>query len=305
MTPMPELRDLPDGLTERPLRLGDSGAVTEVMAAQELEDAGAVMIDEAYIVGDWQKPSFDLATSTVGVFDGERLVAYAEVSGADRGDAAVHPEYRGRGIGTALAQWMQDTARAKGSTVIGMAVPVGSPGETLLTSLGYRPRWNSWVLSLPEGKVIEEQPLADGYAVGEATEDQWPATHTVLEDAFLEWARRERESWADFSAQVMQRPGFEPWNVRVATDASGEVVGASLVFVDNLGVGYVDRIAIRRDQRNLGLARALLADSFTVARAHGARTSELGTDSRTGALTLYEKVGMEVTSNWVNLAIDL
>lgn len=297
--------ELPGGLTARPLRMGDSAAVTEVMAAQELLDAGAVMIDEAYIVGDWQKPSFDLATSTIGVFDGERLVGYAEVSGADRGDAAVHPDYRGRGIGTALAQWMQDTARAKGSTVVGMAVPVGSPGETLLTALGYRPRWNSWVLSLPEGRTIDEQPLADGFSVGEATEDQWPAAHTVLEDAFLEWSVRERETWADFTAQVLQRPGFAPWNVRVVTGPSGEVVGTSLVFVDNLGVGYVDRIAVRRDQRNFGLARALLADSFTVARAHGAKTSELGTDSRTGALSLYEKVGMEVTSNWVNLATQL
>ena len=293
--------DLPDGLTERPLRLDDSAAVTEVMAAQELLDAGVVMIDEADIVGDWQKPSFDLASSSVGVFDGERLVAYAEVSGADRGDAAVHPGYRGRGIGTALALWIQMTARAKGSTVIGMPVPVGSPGETLLTSMGYRPRWNSWLLALPEGKVIEEQPLADGYTVGEATEDQWPGVHTVLEDAFLEWADRERETWEDFTAQVVQRPGFETWNVRVVTDPSGEVVGAALVYVD----GYVPRLAVRRDQRNLGLARALLADSFTVAREHGARTSEIGTDSRTGALTLYEKVGMEVISNWVNLAIDL
>jgi hypothetical protein len=32
---------------------------------------------------------------------------------------------------------------------------------------------------------------------------------------------------------------------------------------------------------------------------------ELSTDSRTGALGLYEKVGMEVTSIWFNLAIDL
>jgi len=294
--------DLPDGLTERPLRLDDAAAVTEVMAAQELLDAGAVMIDEADIIGDWQKPSFDLAASSVGVFDGERLVAYAEVSGADRGDAAVHPDYRGRGIGTALALWMQETARAKGSTVIGMPTPVGSPGEKLLTSMGYRPRWNSWALALPEGRTIEEQPLADGYAVGEATEEQWRGAHTVLEDAFLEWADRERETWDDFSAQVLQRPGFGAWNVRVATDPSGEVVGAALVYVDGMDVGYVPRIGVRRDQRGRGLARALLADSFTVAREHGARRSELGTDSRTGALTLYEKVGMEVTSNWVNLA---
>ena len=297
--------DLPEGLSERPLRFDDSAAVTEVMAAQELEDAGVVMIDEADIIGDWQKPSCDLASSSVGVFDGDRLVAYAEVSGTDRGDAAVHPEYRGRGVGTALALWMQETARAKGLTTIGMPVPVGSPGETLLTSMGYRPRWNSWVLALPEGKVIEEQPLAEGYTVAQATEDQWPEVHTLLEDAFLEWSVRERETWDDFHAQVVQRPGFEPWNVRVVTDASGVVVGAAIVYVDNVGGGYVPRLGVRRDQRNRGLARALLADSFTVAREHGARTSELGTDSRTGALSLYEKVGMEVISNWVNLAITV
>lgn len=39
----------------------------------------------------------------------------------------------------------------------------------------------------------------------------------------------------------------------VATGPSGEVVGAALVYVDALDVGYVDRIAVRRDQRNLGL----------------------------------------------------
>ena len=37
----------------------------------------------------------------------------------------------------------------------------------------------------------------------------------------------------------------------------------------------------------------------------GATVSELSTDSRTGALGLYEKVGMQVTSTWVNRAIDL
>ena len=58
-----------------------------------------------------------MAAGTIGVFDGDRLVAYAEYMGNDRGDAAVHPDYRGRGIGTALATWMQARARAAGATV--------------------------------------------------------------------------------------------------------------------------------------------------------------------------------------------
>jgi mycothiol synthase len=296
---------LPDGLTTRPLEFGDATAVTGVIAAQELADCGQVIIDESDIVADWQRPSFDIGSSTIGVFEGDRLVAYAEVSWEGRGDAAVHPDHRGRGLGTALAHWMQETARAQGQSVVGMPVPVGSPGEALLTALGYHPRWNSWVLRLPEGAEIQPQPIADGYAIREATADEGHAAYTVIEDAFLEWSVRARQSFDDFAAQVFRRPGFEPWNLRVAVDADGAVVGAAYIFIDGQGCGYVDKLAVRRDQRGLGLARALLVDAFAEARAHGAHTSELVTDSRTGALSLYEKVGMEVYSNWVNLAIQL
>jgi ribosomal protein S18 acetylase RimI-like enzyme len=61
----------------------------------------------------------------------------------------------------------------------------------------------------------------------------------------------------------------------------------------------------RRAQRGPGLARALLAESFARSRERGATVSELSTDSRTGALGRYEKIGTMVTSVWVNRAIDL
>jgi ribosomal protein S18 acetylase RimI-like enzyme len=71
------------------------------------------------------------------------------------------------------------------------------------------------------------------------------------------------------------------------------------------GQGYISRLATRRDQRGRGLAQSLLVDAFAEARGRGATRFELSTDSRTGALGLYEKVGMEVTSVWVNRAIDV
>ena len=64
-------------------------------------------------------------------------------------------------------------------------------------------------------------------------------------------------------------------------------------------------LAVRADQRGLGLARALLADSFEVAQSRGARRCEVSTDSRTGALGLYQRVGMQVTMTWRHLAIAL
>jgi len=48
-----------------------------------------------------------------------------------------------------------------------------------------------------------------------------------------------------------------------------------------------------------------VVDAFTEAKEHGATRLELSTDSRTGALSLYEKVGMRVTSTWVNRAIEV
>ncbi|MCD6639323.1 MAG: GNAT family N-acetyltransferase [Nocardioides sp.] len=295
---------LPDGLTTRPLTQADARAVFEVYAAQEQADTGEVNIEEADIVSDWSKPSHDLASRSVGVLDGDRIVATAELMGRDRADVAVHPEWRGRGIGTWLAAWLRDLGRRTGTPVLGMPVPQGSPGDRLLESLGYHVRWTSWVLRLPPEAEIATRELPEGYAVREATPEDYPAMHDVLEDAFLEWSEREREPYDDFAASILQRPGFEPWLMRVATDPSGRVVGASVIHLAEDCV-YIARLAVDRDQRGRGLAQALLVDSFAAGRAHGATVFELSTDSRTGALGLYEKVGMQVHAVWVNRAVHL
>ena len=306
--PAPVPLDLPHtvpGLTTRPLTRGDAGAVTALMAACELQDVGEVLIEEADIVGDWQRPAFDLATQTVAVLEGDRLVAYAEVYKGRWADAAVDPAYRGRGIGTALARWTQATSARDGGTLVGQPVPGDSPGERLLSGLGYRALWTSWVLELPAGQAIEPQPIPQGYAVREPSGDaDHRAAWTVNEDAFLEWSERERASFEEWAANVVNRPGFEPWQLRLMVDPAGEVVGMAFVIVSS-GCAYVDKLAVRKDQRNRGLARALLVDAFETGRAHGGERSELSTDSRTGALSLYEKVGMQVTSVWRHLAIDV
>lgn len=295
---------LPSGYTSRPLDMPDAGAVTAVMAAQELYDVGEVVIEEADIVGDWQRPSFDVPDSTIGVFDGDQLVAYAEVANGDRGDAAVHPDHRGRGLGTWLARWMQVRAREKGSPVIGMPAPEGSDGDRLMAALGYHVRWRSWVLQLPPGASVPARPLPEGYSIRAAEPDEYRTCWTVVEDAFLEWSVRAREEYDDWAASVVRRPGFEPWNLRVVLDPSGTVVGVAVLQLAG-ETAYISRLATRRDQRGLGLAQALLVDAFAQGAAHGATVSELSTDSRTGALGLYEKVGMKVTSTWVNRAIQV
>ncbi|WP_374970004.1 GNAT family N-acetyltransferase [Terrabacter sp. BE26] len=307
-TPAPVALTLPagvGGLTTRPLSPGDAAAVTELMARCEQHDVGTVLIEEADIVGDWQRPAFDLATQSVGVLDEDRLVAYAEVYKARWADAAVDPDHRGRGIGTALSRWTRSVAARDGGSVVGQPVPGDSPGERLLASLGYRCLWTSWVLEMPAGTAIAPQPIPQGYAVREPRDEaDLRAAWAINEDAFLEWSERERATFEEWAATVSMRPGYEGWQLRLMVDRDDEVVGMAFVIVSS-GCAYVDKLAVRRDERHKGLARALLVDAFEVGRAHGGERSELSTDSRTGALGLYEKVGMQVTSVWRHWAADV
>ena len=87
-------------------------------------------------------------------------------------------------------------------------------------------------------------------------------------------------------------------------DAAGAVVAMAWVQLGPESA-FIARLATRPDERGRGLAQALLVDSFAAGTAHGAQKSEVSTDSRTGALSLYEKVGMVVTSNWVNRGLVL
>jgi GNAT superfamily N-acetyltransferase len=262
--------DLPAGLSTRALTLADVPQVAALAAAEDLVDCGEVMIDEADIAGEWRQPSFDTATDTLGVFDDDRLIAYAQANG-ERAETAVHPDHRSRGIGTELARWTRAAARDHGARVVGAPVATGSAGERLLHALGYRPRWTSWLFRLPEGHEVSAQPVPPGYALRAATPDELRAVWTVIEDAFAEWDGRERHDFPDFSALVYERAGFEPWNMRVATDPGGAVVGAAHVILKGT-CAYVARLAIAPAHRSRGL---------------------------------YEKVGMVVTHEWHNYAIEL
>ncbi len=296
---------LPAGLTARACVPADAPSVTEVVAAAELHDLGEVMIELAEVVGDWQRPSFDLTHHSLAVVDGEQMVATAEVTGARRLEAAVRPGWRGRGIGTAMVRWAEECARGAGGTVLGQTVAVGGDAEAMFRALGYREGWTSWLLTLPEGAAIEPQPLPAGYALQDfvAGEDN-QATYRVVEDAFNEWPGRASVPYGDWAARVVLRPGFAPWQIRLAVDAAGEVVGAAVssIYQDT---GFVDQLAVRADQRSRGLARALLVDAFARCRERGAARSELNTDSRTGARGLYEHVGMVVTRTWKHWQTDL
>ncbi|MGL5860208.1 MAG: GNAT family N-acetyltransferase [Phycicoccus sp.] len=297
---------LPPGTTARALTPDDLDATFAVYAADELADAGVVAVEPEDLTGSWARPSFDLATDSVGVFTGDGLVGAAEVSrGGTRAEGAVHPEHRGRGIGSWLLAWCEARATEQGAATVGQSVPAGSTADHTLRARGYHHERTAWVLALPEGKDVPARPLPDRYrfATGD-TPAREQAAHRVVDTAFRDWTDRGVDTFDDWAATTVRRPGAQPWQLRLV-ETEGTTIGASFVTLDPRGTAYVQYLAVDRAHRGRGLAQALLADAFARARDHGATRSELDTDTRTGALGLYLKVGMEVTQTWVHLVADL
>ena len=158
------------------------------------------------------------------------------------------------------------------------------------------------MLALPDGRQIEDQPLPGGFAIRSATEDDHRAAWTVIEDAFLEWSDRDRQPFEDFAAQVVRRPGFQPWNLRVVTDPADQIVGAAFVFLAG-EVGYVEKVAVSMR------SGAGASPGLSGRRLRGPEPRRHRVDAvdglRTGALGLYEKVGMEVVAVWLHRSIAL
>jgi mycothiol synthase len=93
---------LPEGLTSRPLRWEDAEAVYRLEVECEAFDDGEAEVSLSDVEAEWRQPVFDLATMSVGVFDADRLVAYADViqkrvEAVVAGPASAPPSPGGRG----------------------------------------------------------------------------------------------------------------------------------------------------------------------------------------------------------------
>ena len=305
---MPETTGRAPSLTTRPLRLADAVAVFELTRDAELHDTGHSLVELDDIRGDWSQPSYDLEEQSVGFFEDDELVAYGEVH-RNRLEGYVRPASRGRGIGTSLFSWGIAKARELGYDRLGQTVPVtNTEALALFRRFGCELLWTSWILELPEGAAIGEAELPAGFRLRDFDEDRDARdVYQTVEDAFNEWPNRQPSTFEDWSARILGRADFEPWQIiLVVHDADGDeqVVGACTVTAHE-GAGWIDQIAVRRDARRLGLGRALLVAAFARARSRGATTSRLNTDSRTGALGLYEHVGMTVAETYEHHALAL
>ncbi|MEW2406014.1 GNAT family N-acetyltransferase [Streptomyces griseoviridis] len=284
----------PPGYRARPAAPADADAIHRLVAACERTAHGGSPAAPDGVAARLALPGVDPATDTVLVHGPDGTpAAWVWVRGR-RCAIDVHPDHRGRGLGGALLAWAEARARRAGDDRLAQTVADGDPAAgALLRSAGYAPLATEWLLeiALPVPGGVPRPP--EGVTVRPFRAGDERAAHRLTEDAFDEWQQR-RKPYAEWAKHCVERPSFTPSASPLAFDG-GRLVGVLLSLDDpGSGEGYVERLAVRRDQRGRGLARLLLMTAFHAFALRGRRACTLGTHTDTGALSLYEHLGMTV-----------
>lgn len=276
-----------------------------MLDAFDVWDFGRVDTAAEHVIDDWDLPGFDLGRDTFVVEADGALVAYALV--VDRVDGwfvegwgVVHPEHMGRGLGTALVERTEERAVAARRLPVALRHFVSARdagAHELFLGRGYsavrryrhlqRSLGTEGAAAIPVGTQIRPFRAGDERAA-----------HAALEEAFAEhWGYEPMpfDVWRDVT---IGSPRFRPELLLLALDGA-EVVGV-LLEQDTEDAGWIAELGVRPAWRGRGIATALLRTAFAALAARGYGEVRLNVDvgNESGALALYERVGMFVRREW-------
>jgi mycothiol synthase len=305
----------------RPVKWSDLEAVAQLIYDVCAADGDTIVaVTPEELKHEWETPGFNLERDAVLVETSDgRIVGYEEFFNEHeharlQTDGYVHPDFKGRGIGTSLLRMIEERAREE----IALAEPDvrvslrsttdqrDSVGLALHQNEGYQPLRYHWRMEIvldgappeptfPSG--IELRPFIKGehdvavwQAQNESFRDHWGSHDVTLE----EWKRSRFED-----------PEFDHTLWQIAWDGE-EIAGFSLNRY-RMGIGWIRTLGVRRPWRKRGLGEALLLHSFGEFYRRGTRTIGLGVDAQnpTGATRLYQKVGMYAASEFVTYEKEL
>ncbi len=221
----------------------------------------------------------------------------------------VHPDWRRKGIGTAMLKHNQRRLRQ-----IAAAHPEGverffesfannfQPGNNaLLEKDGYTLARQGFMMVRPDLENIPDLPLPEGLEVRPARPEHYRQIWEASQEAFRDhWGYAEPVE--DDYVAWLGASEFQPELWQVAWDGD-QVAGMILNFINHgeneeyhRKRGWTEGISVRRPWRRRGLARALLARSFKMHKALGMTEAALGVDSENpnGARQLYESMGFQM-----------
>jgi GNAT superfamily N-acetyltransferase len=221
------------------------------------------------------------------------------------------PEYRNKGIGTAMIHWAEQRLREvaeehphDGPRYLQVWSANTMPDRTALVEHeGYRIARYGYLMLRPLDEPIPDLPLPEGLEVRPAKREHYRAIWEGRNEAFRDhWGHREgtEEDFQAFANWPLAQPQF--WQVAwdVATDQVAGGVQNTIFDADNKRFGFrrafTDPIFVRRPWRKRGVAKALIARSLHLLKEQGMQQAALFVDAEnlSGALKLYQGMGYRV-----------
>lgn len=271
---------------------GDAEAIAALFAGRRSVDA-----DE---VRSWfANPTFDVAKDFRVLERNGSIVGYVDVHReVDR--MSVDWTARDARVSDALLDWAEERARAAGADqLVAHEWPNSEDLGVVLRERGFAPFRASLEMQVPLDDATPEPVWPAGIEVRTVRAGEEREVHAMLEEAFADtydFRPTPFEEWAAWWGGGRKRLAL--W---FAADAGGELAGLALCDYERAGapgLGWVESLAVRRGRRRHGLGKALLLHSFRELARLGRTAAGLSVqaDNPTGAVRLYESVGMRPVS---------
>lgn len=203
-------------------------------------------------------------------------------------------------------EWAEATGRERGLPRVRVVLPAGHEVAAFAEGRGYRPWRSSFTMQIELDRRPAAGDLPAGLTMRTYDEGDAEALRAQLNAAFAEDPFWHDISSSNFREFYLRARGFDPTLWLLAWDGS-ELAGSVLAYPERGGattLGWVGTLGVRREWRRRGLGGELLQRAFAALYDRGRSTIGLGVDADnpTGALGLYERVGMHrirQSDNWV------
>lgn len=307
----------------RPMTKADIPAWNRLLADIEEVERSGEHYNEADLAEEMDNPDIELGKDMVAAFDGEQMVGYFSVYPRAAGaqchkimlEGAVHPQWRGQGVGTRLARAMMDRAEQVHAeqhpdVPVGYALSGRSSDHEqadLLAGLGLRPERWTFLMRAKLDEVAVPPPLPDGFLLKryETTmaADLLAAHNAAFDDSplFTSWSEGMWKQW------VTESRAFRPEHSFVLLDETAPTKIAAYVQTSEFDAyyemtgrreAYVAKVGTLAAYRGRGLASTLLGHALVAYREACYEEASLDVDSEnpTGALGIYQRAGFVVES---------
>jgi ribosomal protein S18 acetylase RimI-like enzyme len=251
-------------------------------------------VPQSGVLNDWTSPRVDLARDAR---IGEDVYVLVE----DIGDGRAWIELHGRNAGAAI-EWAEARATQEGAR---RAFSGGwSTRSDLFAELeqhGYVRVRSSFRMEVDLGAGMREPDRPAGIDIRAMREGEERVVYDVHQETFEDTWEPMRRSFEDWAHYNLEPSRFVRALWFLACDGP-EVCGVAICHPHETipELGWVGVLGVRRKWRRRGIGHALLLHAFGAFREQGLARAGLGVDaeSPTGALALYEDVGMRETQRF-------